>query len=337
MSKLTLHIATDPMPFKQPLRIAGHVFTGIPVVRVELEGGSFIGRGEGSGVYYTGDTVDHMLATLASHRALIEAEPSRDELRRLMPAGGARNAVDAALWERESLQRGEPVWKLAGLQTPKPLVTTFTLSADPPSTMLRQLDAYAEARAIKLKLDGDLDADRERIQLVRRNRPDVWFMVDANQGYPLDILDSLFPVLVDARVSLLEQPVRRGGEAGLEYVKSPIPIAADESVQTLEELESLVGRFQVANIKLDKCGGLTEALLMEEQARRLGLRVMVGNMAGSSLAAAPAFLMGQLCDIVDLDGPAFIAKDLSPGVTYKVGMVYCTEEVWGADPPTSAS
>ena len=334
MSKLTMHVATDPMPFKQPLRIAGHIFSGIPAVRVRLEGGGISGRGEASGVYYTGDTVDHMLAALEAHRTLIEAEPSREELRHLMPAGGARNAVDAALWERDSLRRGEPVWKLAGVQAPRPLVTTFTLSADPPNAMLRQLEIYADARAIKLKLDGDLDADRERIQLVRMKRPDVWFMVDANQGYPLDSLDALFPALVEAGVALLEQPVARGSESGLEFVRSPIPIAADESLLTLEDLEGLAGRFQVANIKLDKCGGLTEALLMQERARRLGLRVMVGNMAGSSLAAAPAFLLGQTCDFVDLDGPSFIAKDLSPAVSFSEGMIHCSEAVWGASVPT---
>jgi L-alanine-DL-glutamate epimerase-like enolase superfamily enzyme len=330
MSKLTLHVATDPMTFRQPLRIAGHVFTGIPAVQVRLEGGGMAGRGEASGVYYTGDTLDHMLSELEAYRPLIEDGPGREELRRAMPAGGARNAIDAALWERESLEQGVPVWKLAGLKPPVPLVTTFTLSADPPEQMLRQLESYVGAQAIKLKLDGDLDADSERIRLVRRHRPDVWLMVDANQGYRVDSLDALLPVLVEAGVSLLEQPVPRGGEAGLEYIRSRIPIAADESLLGLEDIAGLVGRFQVVNIKLDKCGGLTEALEMEAFARKLGLGVMVGNMAGSSLAAAPAFLLGQLCDFVDLDGPAFIAADLPDPVSYRDGRIHCPPNLWGA-------
>ncbi|EJU14769.1 mandelate racemase/muconate lactonizing enzyme [Sphingomonas sp. LH128] len=199
MSKLTLHVATDPMTFRQPLRIAGHVFTGIPAVRVRLEGGGIAGRGEASGVYYTGDTLDHMQSELEAYRPLIEDGPSREELRRAMPAGGAG-----------------------------------------------------------------------------------------------------------------------------------IPIAADESLLGLEDIAGLVGRFQVANIKLDKCGGLTEALDMEAFARKLGLGVMVGNMAGSSLAAAPAFLLGQLCDFVDLDGPAFIAADLPEPVSYRDGRIHCPPNLWGA-------
>jgi L-alanine-DL-glutamate epimerase-like enolase superfamily enzyme len=195
--------------------------------------------------------------------------------------------------------------------------------------MLRQLANYAAAQAIKLKLDGDLDADCERVRLVRKYRPDVWLMVDANQGYSVDSLDALLPALVEAEVSLLEQPVPRGAEAGLEYIRSRIPIAADESVLALDEVASLVGRFQVANIKLDKCGGLTEALAMQDFARKVGLGVMVGNMAGSSLAAAPAFLLGQRCNFVDLDGPSFIASDLPEPVSYRHGRIHCPPNLWG--------
>jgi L-alanine-DL-glutamate epimerase-like enolase superfamily enzyme len=330
MAALSLSFETDPMLFKEPLRIAGYVFEGIPAVRVTLDDGNVAGRGEASGVYYTGDDVAHIRLELERVRAGVEAGIDRTVLQELLPPGGARNALDAALWERESLRTGDPVWKLAGLKPPRPLRTTFTLSADPPMQMLRKLEGYEGASAIKLKLDGDFDADCERIALVRRCRPDVWFMVDANQGYSVDRLDDLLPHLQAADVALLEQPVPRGAEAGLEYIKSRIPIAADESLLCLADLESLVGRFHVANIKLDKCGGLTEALAMVRAARRLGLGVMVGNMAGSSLAAAPAYLLGQLCDFVDLDGPTFIANDQPRTVTYRDGMIHCSEDVWGA-------
>jgi L-alanine-DL-glutamate epimerase-like enolase superfamily enzyme len=156
-------------------------------------------------------------------------------------------------------------------------------------------------------------------------------MVDANQGYSVDLLDRLLPVLVETNVALVEQPVRRGDEATLLGLKSPIPLAADESVLALEDLPLLVGVFEVANIKLDKCGGLTEALLMEREARRLGLHVMVGNMGGSSLAAAPAWLLGQRCDFVDLDGPAFLAHDVGGGAAYHHGEIGFADGFWGAD------
>jgi L-alanine-DL-glutamate epimerase-like enolase superfamily enzyme len=270
-----------------------------------------------------------MLTGIERVRAEVEAGVSREELRALLPPCGARNALDAALWELESFQQGKPIWQLAGLPLPKPLITTFTIGADPPNEVLATLDDYASAKSIKIKLDGDVDGDSERVSLVRELRPGVWLMVDANQGYDRDRLERLLPVLVSADVAILEQPCKRGSEAELDGLDSSIPIAADESLLGLEELPALVGRFQVANIKLDKCGGLTEALLMEKQARRLGLKVMVGNMGGSSLAAAPAFLFGQLCDYADLDGPKFIRADLLEHVSYQDGRIHCPPNVWG--------
>lgn len=329
MSRLRLSVQAEALRFKQPLKIAGRVFEGIPGIRVTLNDGVHAGRGEAGGVFYLNDDVDHMLAAVQRARSDIEAGISREELRRTMPAGGARNAVDAALWELDARRTATPVWKLAGLGQPRALVTTFTLGADEPSVLLRSLDAYAQAKSIKLKLDGDVEADAERLRLVRSRRPDVWLMADANQGYSAATLPSLIPALVDARVALLEQPVRRGHETELDGIDMPVPMAADESLQTADDLPGLVGRFQVANIKLDKCGGLTAALLLREQARRLGLRVMVGNMGGSSLAAAPAFLLGQLCDFVDLDGPLFLAEDLPGGARYDAGTVCIDELFWG--------
>jgi L-alanine-DL-glutamate epimerase-like enolase superfamily enzyme len=167
------------------------------------------------------------------------------------------------------------------------------------------------------------------VRQVRAARPDVWLGVDANQAFSVDSLRQLLPVLVDARVLLIEQPLPRGQEAGLDSFESPIPLAADESVQGLADIDSLLGRFDVVNIKLDKCGGLTEALMMVEAARRCGLQVMVGNMVGSSLAMAPAFVVGQLCDIIDLDGPTFLVADRAPGVRYRDGTIWCPQEIWG--------
>jgi L-alanine-DL-glutamate epimerase-like enolase superfamily enzyme len=247
-----------------------------------------------------------------------------------MPPGGARNAVDCALWDLEAQQTGREVWELAGLDSVKPLVTTFTLGADDPAVMADGAREFVNARALKMKLTGDLAVDIARVKAVRAARADVWLGVDANQGYGIDALDALMPVLVDSKVSLLEQPIRRGREPDLDLFRSPIPIAADESALSLAELPGVVGRFNVVNIKLDKCGGLTEALAMAHEARRLGLGVMVGNMVGTSLAMAPAFVVGQLCDIVDLDGPVFLAVDREPGLTYERGTVWCGGNVWGS-------
>ncbi|MDB5575492.1 MAG: dipeptide epimerase [Bradyrhizobium sp.] len=330
MTPLSLSVTSNPMRFTEPLRIAGRVFEGIPAVRVTLDDGCVQGRGEGGGVFYRGDDVPHMLAAIEQHRPDIEKGIDRQALRETMPPGGARNAVDAALWELEARRLQRPMWQLAHFShPPRPRVTTFTLGADEPAQLLAKLASYGAARAIKLKLDGNLDGDAERLRLVRTHRPDVWLMADANQGYTVDRLDALLPHLVAAGVALLEQPIARGLEQELVDFKSPIPLAADESLLDLTELPALAGVFQVANIKLDKCGGLTEGLLIEEAARRMGLGVMVGNMGGSSLAAAPAFLLSQRCDHVDLDGPTFLASDQKEAVSYTHGEIYASGRVWG--------
>jgi L-alanine-DL-glutamate epimerase-like enolase superfamily enzyme len=270
-----------------------------------------------------------MLAAIEAHRAAIERGIDRAALQRLLPPGGARNALDCALWELEAQRTGKPVWALAGLGAPKELTTTFTLGADDPEVMAAGARRYAEARALKVKLTGDLELDALRVAAVRAARPDVWLGVDANQAYVIRQLGRLVEILGEARVELLEQPLARGREADLEGFESPIPIAADESALGLNDIAGLVGRFDTVNLKLDKCGGLTEGLAMAHEARRAGLDVMVGNMMGSSLAMAPAFVVGQLCDVVDLDGPTFLAHDRTPAVRYAGGRIWCDEAVWG--------
>ena len=329
MSALKLHVEVQKLRLSAPFRISGFVFEEQEVVVVTLDDGKHRGRGEASGVYYLGDTAQGMAVAIEAARATIERGIERTALQQLLPPGGARNAVDCALWELEAKRSGVAVWELAGLDAPKPLVTTFTLGADDPATMAAGARKYAQARSLKLKLTGDLKEDIERVRAVRAARPDVWMGVDANQGYGIESLEALIGVLDSADVSLLEQPLKRGREADLAGFKSTIPIAADESVLTLPDIAGLVGRFSVVNIKLDKCGGLTEGLAMAHEARRLGLGVMVGNMVGTSLAMAPAFVLGQLCDVVDLDGPIFLAKDRTPSMTYTNGSAWSGEEVWG--------
>ena len=329
-SRVALDVRNEKLRLKTPFRISGYTFQDVEVTVVTLREGDLQGRGEAAGVYYLGDGPEGMLATIESHRDAIESGLTRDALRGLLPAGGARNAIDCALWELEARRAGVPAWQLVGIAAPRPLLTTFTISVDTPAAMGESAKAYTQARAIKLKLTGETDLDIERVRAVRAARPDVWIGVDANQGYNAGTLARLLPALREARVSLLEQPCARGSEADLDGIDHAIPIAADESVQGLDEVEALVGRFDLVNIKLDKCGGLTEGLLIATRARALGMKVMVGNMIGTSLAMAPAFVLGQQCDVVDLDGPIFLERDRSPGLTYQDGMVMSDDSVWGA-------
>nr|WP_255587133.1 dipeptide epimerase [Hephaestia mangrovi] len=314
---------------REPFRISGYLFNSMPSLVATITEGDLVGRGEAAGVYYLGDDPDHMTAEIERVRDAIETGADLDVLQALLPAGGARNALDCALWELESRRTGQPVWRLAGVSAPRPLVTTFTLPADRPAVILERLATFPPVKALKLKLDGDLAADTDRVRTVRGARPDIWLGVDANQGYDGDQLDALAAMLADAGVALLEQPIPRGSEHLLDGWRSPIPVAADESILDGTELEAHRHRFDVVNIKLDKCGGLTEALRMVAMARRMGLTVMVGNMAGSSLAMAPAYVIGQCCDIVDLDGAWFLTEDPDAAKLYTDGTFTVPEGFWG--------
>lgn len=329
MQRLTLRMTIEHFPLKQPFRIAGHVFTQTSVLLAEVSDGMHRGRGEGNGVYYLGDNAVHMLAEAERVRQAIEAGASRAHLQHLLPPGGARNALDCAYWELEAARAREPVWALAGLDRPRPLRSTQTLGADAPEAMAAIARAIDPEAPLKLKLTGDLLDDIARVGAVRAARPEAWIGVDANQGYAIGILPHLLAALVDNNVALLEQPLQRGREADLDEIDRPLRFAADESALSLVEIAALVGRFDVVNIKLDKCGGLTEGLAIAREARALGLGVMVGNMAGTSLSMAPSYLVGQLCDVVDLDGPTMLTNDRQPGVTYRDGHIHCSDEVWG--------
>lgn len=325
--RLELH--NEPLPLSAPFRISGHVFTDMPATIVTLHHDGHVGRGEAAGVYYLQDAPPTMLATLEGLRARIEAGIDRQTLRTLLPPGGARNALDLALWDLEAQCTGVPAWQIAGLRSPQPLVTTFTVGAEDPAVMADRAAAYTDAIALKLKLTGEVELDIARVAAVRARCPDAWLGVDANQGYDANTLPRLLPALVAARVALLEQPCRRGHEEDLDGIERVLPFAADESILSLDELEARHHRFDVINIKLDKCGGLTEGLLMARRARALGKKVMVGNMAGTSLAMAPAFVLGQLCDVVDLDGPTFLVADRTPSVRYAGGSIDCPPGLWG--------
>jgi L-Ala-D/L-Glu epimerase len=323
-------VEVEAFRLKEPFRITGHTMHQTDVLTVTLELDGCVGRGEAAGVYYRpSEDVTSNAKKIESIRAGFESGISCKALQSLLTAGGARNAVDCALWDLEAKLTGRPAWQIAGLERPRPLLTTFTVSAKTPEEMAAGARHYRDAKAVKLKLTGE-PQDADRVRAVRDARPDVWLGVDANQGFTRPFLETLMPVLLAANIALVEQPFRIGHESLLDGFASPIPIAADESAQSFADLANLVGRFQTVNIKLDKCGGLTEGLAMAREATRLGLEVMVGNMLGTSLAMAPSFLLGQLCSVVDLDGPIFLAEDRTPAVCYRDGMIECPEALWGA-------
>lgn len=328
---LRLEARLGVLTMKEPFRISGHVFRDTPILAVTVSDGEVTGRGEAAGVYYTGDTPPTMLAALEAIRPQVEAGLCREALRGLLPAGGARNALDCALWELEALRSRSAVWQLAGLPPPRPLLTTMTVGAADPDIMAKGARAF-DARAVKIKLTGEADLDRERVRAVRQARPDVWLGVDANQGFTPETIGPLLPTLVDAGVQLLEQPFARGREQDMAGIDFPLPTAADESCLDLAELERVHSLFDVINIKLDKCGGLTEGLMMAGRARALGLKVMVGCMVGTGIATASGFVLGQLCDLVDLDAPLAISNDCEPTVRYVDGEVFSPPEVWGGAP-----
>jgi L-alanine-DL-glutamate epimerase-like enolase superfamily enzyme len=323
-----LYVALEHSSLASPFRTAAHTVVSLAVIRVELTGEGHTGRGEAAGVFYKKDTPAGALGQIESLRSTIEAGISRDILQRLLPPGGARNALDCALWDLEAKREGRPVWQMLGLEAPRPLLTTFTCGAEEPEKMAARALSYAGAQAIKLKLIGD-DRDADRVQAVRDALPAAWLAVDGNQGQSRVGLEQLLPILLRSRVALIEQPFPSTHDEWLDDIESPIPIAADESVQCLTDIPALVGRFDTVNIKLDKCGGLTEGFAMARAARECGLDAMVGNMLGTSLAMAPAFLVGQLCQVVDLDGPIYLTQDCPYPVRYRDGHITCPDELWG--------
>lgn len=324
----SLQVRLEQWPLAEPFRISGYVWNHVDVLLVEIEADGCIGRGEAAGVYYRNDKPASMRHQIAEIQRVLEQGLDRVSVQQLLPAGGARNAIDCALWELEAKLSGRTVWDMAGIGSPHPVLTTFTCGADEPHKMAQRALSYTDARAIKLKLTGE-PTDAERVQAVREALPNVWLGVDANQGFSRQSLERLLPTLIQNKVALIEQPFPIGQEALLDGLDAPIPIAADESVQSLRDLEALIGRFQVFNIKLDKCGGLTHALAMARAGRELGLEVMVGNMIGTSLAMAPAFVLAQLCSVVDLDGPVFLKADRPKTIRYSDGCVQCPDGLWG--------
>lgn len=327
--RLRLDVSIERWPLKAPFRITGHLFETHETLVVSLAEDGLVGQGEAAGVYYLDDRVAGMAAQIEALRPEIEAGMDRLELQDRLPPGGARNALDCAMWDLEAKRAGMSISQLLQADAPRPLFCTFTLGADAPEVVAFGAAAAVNHFALKLKLNGD-GQDAERVAAAREARPGAWIGVDANQGLDRAGLERLMPALVAADVRVIEQPLPVGREADLKGLESPIPIAADESILHLADLERLAGAFDIVNIKLDKCGGLTEALAMAHRARELGLGVMVGNMIGTTLAMAPAFLLGQMCDVVDLDGPLHLVSDRAIPATYDDNRLFVPEAAWGA-------
>jgi L-alanine-DL-glutamate epimerase-like enolase superfamily enzyme len=327
MSKIrAVEVSIKPWELKIPFKITGYVFSAPDLLRVEITEGGVTGRGEGAGVYYLGENAASMLADVEKVRAAVEQGLSREELLQRLPAGGARNAIDCALWDLECKLSGRSIWKLTGI-TPHTTTSVYTIGINTPEEMARQA-VKLESHLIKVKLDDELAL--ERIAAICAARPDAEIVVDVNQGWSFRQLVDLAPRFRDLGVAMIEQPLPRGGDAELEGYESPITLCADESCLHTGEFEQAARRYQMINIKLDKTGGLTEALALAALAKSRGMELMVGNMVGTSLAMAPGYVIAQLCRFVDLDGALFLKKDCEHPLSYVNGVVsQPTPELWG--------
>jgi L-alanine-DL-glutamate epimerase-like enolase superfamily enzyme len=313
----------------EPFVTARDANTHVPVLVVRLTGpGGHRGWAEAAGVDYDGETPATMAAQIDAVRDALHDRLTGPELLDLLPAGGARNAIDCALWDLRAKETGRPAWRLAGLHALHPVTTAFTIGLGDEPEVRRKARQTLDYPLLKLKVDAERHVDLVRI--VREEHPAARVIVDANQSWTRALLERLLPELHGLGVELVEQPVRRGEDPALDGLRSPIPVAADESCTDHRSLAGLAGRYQAINIKLDKCGGLTEALAMCAEARRLGLGLMVGNMCGTSLAMAPAFLVAQACIVTDLDGPLLQRLDRPHPIRFERGVMHAPDPaLWG--------
>jgi len=322
-----LTVAVERWPIAGRFVISRGARTEATVVVVTIVDGDLRGRGECVPYLRYGETVEGVVAAIEAMDAAIAAGMDREALSASMPAGAARNAIDCALWDLEAKRSGIPVAARLGLD-PKPLVTAYTLSLGTPDEMEAAAARASDRLLLKVKLGGEGDA--ERIAAVRRGAPLARLAVDANEAWTEATFDGAMRACVAAGVELIEQPLPAGHDQLLATVDRPIAICADESLHVAADLADLTGRYDAVNVKLDKAGGLTEALLLVQAAKRAGMGVMVGCMVGTSLAMAPAVLLAQDADFVDLDGPLLLARDREDALAYPGNLVSPpTPALWG--------
>ena len=324
----SLEIQMNSFPIAGTFTISRGTKTSAEVISVTLRENGRIGWGECVPYRRYGETMESVEAQIEAARPLIEAGISRDDLLAAMAPGAARNAVDCALWDLESKLSGTSVATRIGLTAPKPLTTAYTISLGEPEVMAAQAGEHAGRALLKVKVGtGD---DESRIRAVRAAAPNAAIILDANEGWPEAALEHHLKISAEMNIALVEQPLPAGKDEMLAVINRPVIVCADESVHHTGDLASLRDRYDAINIKLDKTGGLTEALAMKREAQRLGFQIMLGCMVGTSLAMAPAVLLAQDAEFVDLDGPLLLARDREPGLRYEASLVFPPEkELWG--------
>lgn len=324
--KISIH--TESWPAARPFRITGREWLSFDSIVVEVERDGAVGRGEALGVFYLDETPASMAEQVERVADRVIAGTSRRELQTLLPPGGARNALDCALWDLEAKASGRTIWELTGI-APRVIETVYTISIEAtPELMAGHAASAKDCPLLKVKLDGNQPL--ERMRAIRDARPDARLVVDANQGWTIEQLRALAPAFAELGVEMIEQPLPRGADDALEAYRERVPLCADESCLHAGDLEQAARRYRTINIKLDKTGGLTHALELASAARRRGLGLMVGCMGGTSLAMAPHFVMACLADFADIDGPLLMRRDRLPGLRYSAGKVSVFgPEIWG--------
>jgi len=325
---LKLTVEEQVFPLAEVFTISRGSRSDARVVVVTLSDGLHTGRGECVPYAHYGESISSVMTQVRSLEDELARGLDRIELQNRLPAGAARNAVDCAFWDLEAKRARKPVWALAGLDEPRAMVTAFTLSLDKPEVMREKARRHADKPLLKLKLGGE--GDIERLRAVREGAPDARIIVDANEGWNLAAYQQLAPVLVELGIAMVEQPLPAGADADLAGIERPLPVCADEACHDRSSLPGLAGRYDMINIKLDKSGGLTEALALKREAQARGFGIMVGCMVGSSLSMAPALLVAQDAAIVDLDGPLLLARDREHGMRFDSDGIHPAEPaLWG--------
>jgi L-alanine-DL-glutamate epimerase-like enolase superfamily enzyme len=326
---MELSVRIERWPLAGAFTISRGSKTEAVVVVAELSDGTHRGRGESVPYARYGETADGIVAAIEAVRPALQQGLDRPALQQAMRSGAARNALDCAYWDVNAKAAGRRAHELAGLGPPAPLITAYTISLGTPAAMAEAAERAALRPLLKVKLGGG-DDDRTRIAAVRRAAPLAEIIVDVNEGWRADDLARNLAACADAGVTLVEQPLPEGGDEVLARIKRTIPVCADESVHDRASLDALAGKYDAVNVKLDKAGGLTEALALAGAAEQRGLAVMVGCMVATSLAMAPAMLVAQRARVVDLDGPLLLAKDRPEGLRYDGSLVYPPEPaLWG--------
>lgn len=323
-----LSVNAERFPIAGTFTISRGSKTEAEVITCTISDGAFVGHGECVPYKRYGETVEGVQAAIEAIAPEIASGMDRQALMTAMPAGAARNAVDCALWDLEAKMSGTPAWRHLSDIAPKALETAYTLSLGTPEAMAAQALENAHRPLLKVKIGGDGDVDR--IRAVVKAAPNSRIILDANEGWTDENIRENMAIAADLGIALVEQPLPAGRDGILRDIPHPVPICADESGHGVEDLDSLLGLYDAINIKLDKTGGLTAALLLRDRAQQLGFSIMVGCMVGTSLAMAPAVLLAQDAAFVDLDGPLLLARDRTPGLSYEGSLVLPPQPaLWG--------